>query len=48
MASKYPINNYLYFAHTGLCRQQQKRIEAAIEKAWDHGKSHIDSDTEVE
>ena len=32
----------------GLCRQQQRRIEAAIEKAWDHGKSHIDSDTEVE
>ena len=25
---------------TGLCRQQQKRIVAAIEKALDHGKSH--------
>ena len=24
-------------AYTGLCRQQQKRVEAAIEKAWDHG-----------
>ena len=31
--------------YTGLCRQQQKRIEAAIEKAWDHGKWQSDSGT---
>lgn len=36
------------FAYTGLCRQQQKRVEAAIEKAWDHGKSQIDSGIGVE
>ena len=23
--------------HLGLCRQQQKKLVAAMEKAWDHG-----------